>query len=67
METIEQKPERPKGCYFDVYGWDEEKLKNLTCKNCPLPAMVCDYKGWAVMEQIAERMKSDRISIVSKP
>lgn len=57
--------QRPKGCYFDVYGWDEESLESLTCHNCPLPAMICDYKGWAVLQQIADRMRTTEFTVVS--
>jgi hypothetical protein len=64
---IDETTNRPKGCYFDVYGWDEEKLETLTCKNCPLPAMVCDYKGLAVMEELAKKMTTSKVVVVSDP
>ena len=52
---------RPKGCFFDVYGADEEMLRTLTCENCPLPAMVCDFRGYAVIDQIAAGLRSANI------
>jgi len=48
---------RPKGCYFDVYGADEEMLHTLTCENCPLPAMVCDFRNDSIMSKLASSTK----------
>jgi hypothetical protein len=48
---------RPKGCYFDVYGADEEMLRTLTCENCPLPAMVCDFRNNPIMNKLASSIK----------
>ena len=64
----EESEKRPKGCYFDVYGADEEMLKTLTCQNCPLPAMICDFKGYAVLNDIAKRIKAmEELDVVSDP
>ena len=63
----DERSERPKGCYFDAYGADEEMLRSLDCGNCPLPALVCDYKGWAALKAIAERVKRNQVHITSEP
>ena len=36
---------RPEGCYFDIYGAEEELLRTLTCDNCPLSPLNCQYKA----------------------
>ncbi|HUV24281.1 MAG TPA: hypothetical protein VMW26_02505 [Methanomassiliicoccales archaeon] len=56
---------RPKGCYFDMYGAEKEMLDSLTCHNCPLPAMVCDYKSWPLLEDMAKRIM--RLEVNSNP
>jgi hypothetical protein len=56
---------RPKGCYFDMYGAEREMLDSLTCRNCPLPAMVCDYKSWPLLEDMAKRIK--KLEVTSNP
>ena len=67
MEMTVKSTKRPKGCYFDIYGWDEEKLKTLTCENCPLPAMICGYKGLAVIEKVGKEISKSKIVITSNP
>ncbi len=50
------KERRPDGCHFDAYGADEEFLRTLTCENCPLVSMVCDYKGEVALTRLARSM-----------
>jgi hypothetical protein len=37
-------------------------LDSLTCRNCPLPAMVCDFKSWPLLEDMAERIMKIEVS-----
>ncbi|MGD0057285.1 MAG: hypothetical protein ABSB83_05470 [Methanomassiliicoccales archaeon] len=59
---------RPDGCTFDAYGADEETLRNLTCDNCLVSGMVCEYRGLATLVHLAKIVdRSGQMRIASKP
>lgn len=63
-----QETTRPYGCTFDAYGAAEDTLRNLTCENCLVSGMVCEYRGLATLLHLAKIVdQSGQLSIVSKP
>ncbi|MBM4237766.1 MAG: hypothetical protein FJ151_04700 [Euryarchaeota archaeon] len=58
---------RPFGCPFDAYGADEETLRDLTCGSCMVSSIVCEYKGEAVLVQLARRAGWKTAEVISKP
>jgi len=59
---------RPDGCPFDAYGAEEETLRNLTCENCLVSGMVCEYRGLVTLARLAKVVdQSEQMSIASKP
>jgi len=64
----ERESMRPEGCAFDAYGADEETLRNLTCDNCLISGMVCEYRGLATLSHLAKIVdRTGQMSITSKP
>jgi len=39
-----ERTRRPQGCPFDAYGADKMFLELLTCENCPVVPLLCEYK-----------------------
>lgn len=51
---------RPDGCPFEAYGSSPEMLKNLTCENCIVSSMVCEYRGYAAVIDLAKKISPDK-------
>ena len=66
--TGKDKAQRPDGCPFDAYGHrNKEFLESLTCGNCPLTSMNCEFKGYANLENLSEGLrKGQGIQVVSR-
>ncbi|MBC7108828.1 MAG: hypothetical protein H5T41_08625 [Methanomassiliicoccales archaeon] len=67
-ENIETKSTRPFGCFFDVYGYPGTMIEELTCDNCPISPMVCDYRGQTTINRLAEIISAqNNVKIISDP
>ncbi|MGB9884207.1 MAG: hypothetical protein ACPLM9_02590 [Methanomassiliicoccales archaeon] len=59
---------RPSGCFFDAYGYAKPGNEELTCENCPLSPMICDYKGYSAIERLARIISGQsEVKIISDP
>ncbi|MCQ5375004.1 MAG: hypothetical protein NO474_00165 [Methanomassiliicoccales archaeon] len=67
-KNIERTSKRPFGCFFDVYGYSGTRIEELTCDNCPISPMVCDYKGQTTINNLAKIISVQKnVKIISNP
>ncbi len=64
---MDNQTNRPFGCPFDAYGADEDTLRELTCDDCIVSSMVCEYRGQAAFVQLARRAGWKTAEVASKP